>query len=157
MTTLRLLLFETKRTPWLEAASETYLEKIKPLAKFQLEYLRAPKGARDNADEKKQAEAEIFLKALDKGEPYFLFDEKGKTYDSIQFSKFISQQIESGVRRISLLIGGPYGFTDEIRKGARGSVSLSSLTFNHHVAQVVVLEQIYRALAIRQGLPYHNE
>jgi 23S rRNA (pseudouridine1915-N3)-methyltransferase len=157
MTRLRLLLFEPKRTPWLEAASDTYLEKISALAKFDLEFLKSPKGARDDADSKKRAEAEVFRKALEKGEPYFLFDEKGKAYDSMQFSKFISQQLESGVRRASFLIGGPYGFADEIKKNARGSVSLSEMTMNHHVAQVVVLEQIYRALAIRGRLPYHNE
>src|SRR5262245_6081489 len=107
MTRIRLLLFETKKTNWLESAAKTYLDKISALAKFELEYLRPPKAARDNADEKKRDEAEAFKKALEKGEVYFLFDEKGKAYDSIQFSKFFSQQLESGARRISFLIGGP--------------------------------------------------
>jgi 23S rRNA (pseudouridine1915-N3)-methyltransferase len=119
--------------------------------------LRPQNAPRENADEKKRQEAEIFFKALDKGEPFFIFDEKGKAFDSVQFSRFVSQQLESGVRRVTFLIGGPYGFADELKAKAKGSISLSTLTFNHHIAQIVVLEQIYRALAIRQKLPYHNE
>lgn len=157
MTSLGLLIFQNKTEKWAEDAADVYLKKIAPLNPIERKILKSPTMSRDEKEKKLKLESELLLKQVKKGEALYLFDEKAKEYSSIEFSKLLSQQLESGLSRVNFAIGGPYGFSDDVKKAARGRISLSKLTFNHHLAQVVALEQIYRALMIRKGLPYHNE
>src|SRR5690606_17078793 len=113
---------------------------------------------RENSEDKKQAESEAILAKLQSGDTLILFDESGKNFKSSrEFSENLVRVLESKSGRIVFLIGGPYGFTEALRKKAFARWSLSGLTMNHHIAQVAGLEQIYRALTIWKGLPYHND
>jgi 23S rRNA (pseudouridine1915-N3)-methyltransferase len=84
-------------------------------------------------------------------------DERGDLIDSKKFSQKLVKLFERGRPRVVILIGGAFGFGNEIRSRADWTWSLSPLVFNHHIAQAVVLEQTYRAFAIWKNLPYHNE
>ena len=157
MKKVSLLVFQNKTEKWAEDAAEGYVKKIKPFIDFSRVPLKSPQFERSEKDKKLLKESEILLKALNKGDTLILLDEKSKKLNSIGFSKLLEKELEMASSRICFVIGGPYGFSDTIKQKAKLSVSLSDLTFNHHLAQVVALEQIYRAFTIMKGLPYHNE
>lgn len=157
MAKLKLLAFQTKKNEWLALAAAEFQKKVSGFIAFEIQTLKPLKLPRADAHEKKLRESQVIAHALRADERFYLFDERGKQYNSIGFSQFLSREIESGAKSTTFVLGGPYGFSDELKSQANGLISLSQLTFSHHVAQIVVLEQIYRALTIRQGVPYHNE
>lgn len=141
---------------WLKEIQAVYAKKIKPFGAFEVKELKPKKYGRDQADFKKSAESQMLIEQIKDQDFVVLLDEKGKDFDSIEFSKKLGRWQGSGKKRIVFVIGGAYGVSDEIKKRAQESVRLSSLTMNHWMAQAVLLEQIYRAFAIQKGLPYHN-
>lgn len=88
--------------------------------------------------------------------PYICLDPKGKTFTSLTFSKFLYNEWEGCGSRLTFVIGGPEGLSQEILSGAHHTLSLSSLTFTHQVARLLLLEQIYRATQIEKNTPYHK-
>lgn len=141
---------------WLKQAASDYLQKINPLIAFSIHELKAAGRSRDDKLAKVKAETEEILDWLTPEDFVVLFDEKGKVLDSNQFSKQLNQALISGKKRTVFIVGGAFGVDESIRKRANQVLSLSGFVLNHHVAQVVVLEQIYRGLAILKNLPYHN-
>ena len=139
---------------FVEAGVKHYLENIRHMAEAELVELR------DHGSEKEK-EAEAFLEALSKRKlldgkcRVFLLDERGKTYSSEEFAAQLEALQDQGVQRFAFVIGGAYGFTDEMR--ARFSLlSLSKMTFPHDVVRVILTEQVYRALHILKGGKYHH-
>lgn len=157
MKKLALLVFQNKTEAWAESAAEIYIKKLKPFADFTRILLKSPQYDREDRHKKLTKETEVLLKALSPNDTLILFDERGKSFTSVEFSNWMQKEIELTGGRLCFVIGGPYGFSDEVRKKAKACLSLSTLTFNHHLAQVVALEQIYRAFTIQKGLPYHND
>lgn len=100
---------------------------------------------------------ERLARALDRYDRVFLLDERGKELRSVDFADFIDKQMGSGVRSVAFAIGGPFGFSEEVRALADGSLSLSKMTFPHDLARVVFLEQLYRAFTILRNEKYHHE
>lgn len=88
--------------------------------------------------------------------PYICLDPKGKTFTSLAFSTFFYAEWEKCASRLTFVIGGPEGLSQEILSGARHTISLSPLTFTHQFARLILLEQIYRAIQIEKGSPYHK-
>jgi 23S rRNA (pseudouridine1915-N3)-methyltransferase len=84
-------------------------------------------------------------------------DENGKDYHSLGFSDFIQQQMNSGIKNLVFVVGGPYGFSDEIYKRANGKVSLSKMTFSHQMVRLFFAEQLYRVMTILRNEPYHHQ
>ncbi len=151
-----LLDFKSANEPWFEHAEAIYLKKINYFIKFDVIHLKTNKADRDQADIKiKFEEARLFEK-LTTDDYIIIFDEKGKKHDSLSFSKLIDKAAESGKKRGVLILGGAYGLSDAIKNKATVTVSLSELTMNHLVAELVVLEQLYRAQTILNRIPYHN-
>jgi 23S rRNA (pseudouridine1915-N3)-methyltransferase len=85
-----------------------------------------------------------------------LLDENGKSYNSVGFSKFIEKKMNASVKRMIFVVGGPFGFSQEIYKRANGMVSLSPMTFSHQVIRLIFAEQLYRAFTIIKGEKYHH-
>lgn len=108
-------------------------------------------------DELKRIEGETILKHVAPGDALVLFDEKGKEFTSKQFSEFFRKKMNSGLRTLVFVIGGAYGFSDEVYAKAESKIALSKLTFPHQLIRVFVLEQIYRSYTILKGEPYHHE
>lgn len=104
-----------------------------------------------------EASDEKLAKALEKFDRVFLLDEKGKEYTSVEFSGFIEKQLNAGVKNIAFVIGGPFGFSEEVRALADSSLALSKMTFPHDLVRVVFLEQLYRAFTILRNEKYHHE
>jgi 23S rRNA (pseudouridine1915-N3)-methyltransferase len=86
-----------------------------------------------------------------------LLDEKGKQLSSTDFSKYLTQHMNSGTRRMVFVSGGPYGFSEEVYAKANYKVSLSLMTFSHQMVRLFFIEQLYRAMTIYKGEPYHHE
>ncbi|AGH96745.1 23S rRNA (pseudouridine(1915)-N(3))-methyltransferase RlmH [Pseudobdellovibrio exovorus] len=148
--------FKTAKEPWFDEAEQVYLKKIKPFATFDVQHLKTLKTDRDEATLKKNYEAKVLLEKLSSDDFVILLDEKGKKLDSIEFSKLVNAARESGKKRGVFIIGGAFGVSEEIKKRAERSVCLSDMVMNHLVAEVVLLEQFYRAQTILNRIPYHN-
>ena len=108
------------------------------------------------AQQKKQ-EAALILAKLKVGDKLVLLDEKGKEYCSMAFSKHLQQQMNSGLKRLVFVIGGPYGFDTSVYNKSQGKISLSKMTFSHQMIRLFMMEQVYRAMTILKNEPYHHE
>jgi 23S rRNA (pseudouridine1915-N3)-methyltransferase len=148
--------FKTAKEPWYDEAEELYLKKIKPFTAFEVIHLKTLKSDRNESELKRKFEEKALLEKLTKDDFVILLDEKGKKMNSIEFSGLVRQASESGKKRGVFLIGGAFGVTDEIKKMAARQISMSDMTMNHLVAEVVLMEQFYRAQTILKGIPYHN-
>jgi 23S rRNA (pseudouridine1915-N3)-methyltransferase len=151
------LTVETKSPAWLNQAKSEYQKKIAPFYGFEEIEIKSPQISRDDQNLKIKKEEEKILSRLLPNDLVVVFDEKGKSYRSIEFSKELVKRIETSPSRMVFIIGGAFGLSEEVKSRANWKIALSEMTMNHWVAQVMALEQIYRALAISRNLPYHNE
>ena len=99
---------------------------------------------------------EKLAKALDRFDRVFLLDEHGREYSSVDFSGFIQKQLNAGVGSIAFVIGGPFGFSPDVRALADAEIALSQMTFPHDLVRVIFLEQLYRAFTILKNEKYHH-
>jgi 23S rRNA (pseudouridine1915-N3)-methyltransferase len=107
-------------------------------------------------EEQKTKEGEQMMKYFEPSDEIMLLDENGKSYNSVGFSKFIEKKMNASVKRMIFVVGGPFGFSQEIYKRANGMVSLSPMTFSHQVIRLIFAEQLYRAFTIIKGEKYHH-
>ena len=104
----------------------------------------------------KTEEGRDILKTVDKDDYVVLLDDKGKVFSSLEFASWLEKrQIHS--RSIVFVVGGAYGFSQEMYERADFKLSLSAMTFSHQIIRAIVAEQLYRAFSIIKGLPYHHE
>ena len=108
-------------------------------------------------EQQKKAESYLLLSQLQTGDRIVLLDEHGKQYNSVEFSETVEKMMASGAKRLVFLIGGPYGFSEEVHAKANAEWSLSSMTFSHQMVRLIFLEQLYRAFTILKGEPYHHQ
>lgn len=144
------------REKWADQATELYFSKISHYSKIEMVELKPSKTARALSSQKVLDESEKILQFISPDDFVILFDEKGESLDSLQFSKKIENIQNSGKKRAIFLIGGAFGVGEVVKARANLKVSFSKMVFNHLVAQVVALEQIYRAFTILKNVPYHN-
>ncbi len=105
--------------------------------------------------EVQEKEGRLILKRLNPGSYMILLDERGQEFHSIAFAEYLNS-LEGRVNQLLFVIGGPYGFSQEVYEKADGLVSLSKLTFSHQLVRVIFMEQLYRAYTILKGEPYHH-
>lgn len=116
------------------------------------------KNARNlSVDLLKKEEAKLFLNQIENSDLVILLDEKGKEFTSREFAQKLNNYQNNSIKRVCFLIGGAYGFSDEIYSRANEKLSLSKMTFTHQMIRLFFVEQIYRADQILQGKPYHND
>ena len=104
----------------------------------------------------KEQEGAAILSAVQPSDRVILLDERGKEYTSEEFASFMEKHMASGVKRLVFVVGGPYGFSQEVYNRADGKLSLSRMTFNHEMVRMFFVEQLYRAQTILRGEPYHH-
>jgi len=137
---------------------ETYQNRLKHYIKFELEIIPDIKNVKNLSEsQQKDKEGELILKKLAQTDTLILLDEKGTSYSSVDFSKYLQKKMNSGIKQLVFVIGGPYGFSNAIYKKATGKVSVSKMTFSHQMIRLFVVEQIYRAFTILKNEPYHHE
>ena len=110
-----------------------------------------------SADQQKQQEGELILKQMQAGDHVVLLDEHGKEFRSVEFSSYMEQKMQMVNKRLVFVIGGPYGFSPDVYGKANEKISLSKMTFSHQMVRLIFVEQLYRAMTIIRGEPYHHE
>lgn len=136
---------------------QEYAERIGKYAPFSISVIEGLKKSQSlSIEQVKQREGELILRALKSADTLILLDEKGKRFTSTEFSKQVAGWMQNG-KDVVLVIGGAYGFSDEVYQRASQKISLSDMTFSHQIIRVIFLEQLYRAFTILRGEPYHHE
>jgi 23S rRNA (pseudouridine1915-N3)-methyltransferase len=142
---------------FLEEGEREYLKRLAHYVSVELCLLPDIKNAKNLSEEQiKVKEGQQFLDKIQVQDTVFLLDERGKQYDSVAFSGFIQEQFNRGGKHLYFLVGGPYGFSDAIYERANGKISLSKMTFSHQMIRLFFIEQLYRAMTILKGEPYHH-
>ncbi len=135
-----------------------YQKRLKHYVNFELQLIPDIKNLKKlSIQQQKIKEGELILKKILPLDFLLLLDEKGKEYNSVNFSKFLQKKMNSGIKQLTLIIGGPYGFSDDVYKRANDKLSLSKMTFSHQMIRLFAAEQIYRAFTILKNEPYHHE
>ena len=104
----------------------------------------------------KEKEGELILAKTQNSDVLILLDENGKQMDSVAFSNYLQKHMNSGIKTLIFVIGGPYGFSEEIYKRANGKLGLSKMTFSHQMVRLFFIEQLYRGFTILKNEPYHH-
>ena len=148
---------KTDSTHLQELISE-YEQRLKHYIKFELEIIPDIKNVKNLSEvQQKEKEGEAILKRLQPTDVLVLLDEHGKQHTSIEFSNYLQKKMNAGIKRMVIVIGGPYGFSEEIYQKAQGELSLSKMTFSHQMVRLFIVEQIYRAFTILKNEPYHHQ
>lgn len=135
-----------------------YMRRINHYVKFTMTALPDIKNAKNISHEsQKRQEGEILLKNISDGDYVVLLDEKGAQYRSVEFADWLQKRLNSSLKKLIFIIGGPYGFSDAVYKRADASLSLSKMTFSHQLVRTIFCEQLYRGFAILRNEPYHHE
>lgn len=155
---IRLLYIGKEDADLLDAAINAYIKKINFYNVFEVQaipYLKNNKSL--SFDDQKKREGELILKKIEPKEFVVLLDERGKELDSVQFSQFLQQQLNSGVKNLVFIIGGAYGFSQEVYDRGNYKLSLSKMTFPHIMTRLIFMEQLYRGFSILKNEPYHHK
>lgn len=137
---------------------EEYQNRLKHYIKFELEVIPDIKNVKKLSEvQQKEKEGALILSKLQNTDDLVLLDDKGKHFTSIEFSQYLQKKMNSGIKQLVLVIGGPYGFSDTVYKKAIAKISLSKMTFSHQMIRLFTVEQIYRAFTILKNEPYHHE
>lgn len=140
---------------WQEAA-EHYRRRLVPHVQLEEREIKDGPGKLP-AVERSKAEGERILAAFKPGDVGILLDERGRELDSRGLAGFLGPFLEDGNRTPCLVVGGPFGVSEAVRRACVHTLCLGRLTLPHDLARVLLLEQIYRAVSIRKNLPYHHE
>lgn len=143
--------------PFVDNANEIYVNRLKHYIQTDLAMIPEHKSWKKmKAPERVKAEGQAILEKLKSTDAVYLLDEKGKQYSSEGFAELLQKKMNSGVNRVVFVVGGAYGFSDELYKRYPQKISLSKMTFSHQMIRCFFLEQAYRAMTILKGEPYHN-
>ena len=141
-----------------EAITNENVERIRHYVPFAIEVIPDLKNTKGlSQSEQKQREGELILRSLQAGDYVVLLDEHGTEHTSTGFAQYLQKQMNAGIRSLTFVIGGAFGFAPSVYAAASDKVSLSKMTFNHQMVRLFFAEQLYRAFTILNHEPYHNE
>lgn len=136
---------------------DEYCRRLTHYVSFSLSVIPELKNAKNlSFEQQKTAEGELILKQVTSSTELILLDEHGRDYRSIEFADYLQRKMSAG-RDVTFVVGGPYGFSPAVYDRADGKISLSRMTFSHQMIRLLFVEQIYRAMTILKGEPYHHE
>lgn len=143
---------------YVQSGIDDFTKRLKRYTPYKIEYLPDIKGAKSlSSDMQKEKEGEMILGYVSESDYCILLDEHGVEYTSMQFSRYIQKVMVSGRKRVVFIVGGPYGFSKNVFSRADAKLSLSKMTFTHEMIRLFFTEQVYRAMTILRGEPYHHE
>ncbi|MGM0932906.1 MAG: 23S rRNA (pseudouridine(1915)-N(3))-methyltransferase RlmH [Bacteroidota bacterium] len=156
--TIKLVCIGKTDSTELKQLIEMYKKRLQFYIKFEIEVIPDLKKAK-NLDENQQKikEGELILSKVQASDFVVLLDEKGKEFTSVGFSEYIQKRLNSGMKQLIFVIGGPYGFSEDLYKRADSKLALSKLTFSHQMVRLFFTEQLYRAFTILKNEPYHHQ
>ena len=142
----------------LQSLIDDYTKRLSFYIKFDLEIIPDIKNVKNLSEsQQKEKEGELILAKLTSTDQLILLDEKGTTFSSVGFSDYLQKKMNSGAKTLVFVIGGPYGFSDEVYQKAQGKISLSLMTFSHQMVRLFFIEQLYRGFTILKNEPYHHQ
>ena len=145
-------------TQYIAEAVADFLKRVNRYVPMELVVIPDLKSAKTmSVEAQKQAEGQQILGALQGGDHVCLLDERGKELTSREFSAEIGRRMVQGLKRLVFVIGGPYGFSADVYARADSKLSLSRMTFTHEMVRLFFVEQVYRAMTIMRGEPYHHD
>lgn len=145
-------------TKYIQEGIELYKKRLTHYIPFELKLLPDVKATKAlTMERQKELEEEIFMSSINSGDYVVLLDERGKEMTSRDFSVYINKKMSVVPKNLIFVIGGPYGFSQGMYDRAQEKLSLSKMTFSHEMIRLFFVEQIYRAMTILRGEPYHHD
>ena len=143
---------------YLQNGIEIFLKRIPHYISFEMKVLPDLKNSKNlSEDQQKEKEGELIIQQLAPADEIILLDENGIETSSVEFARFLEKKMISGIKRLVFVIGGPYGFSATLYSRANAKLSLSKMTFSHQMVRLIFAEQLYRAMTILKGEPYHHQ
>ncbi len=144
--------------PALQQLISTYEKRLSYYINFELQLLPDIKNSKSvSENQQKIKEGELILSNVEPSHHLILLDERGKEYTSIDFADELQKKMNAGIKQLTFVIGGPYGFSQAVYQRANSKLSLSKLTFSHQMIRLFFVEQLYRAFTILRNEPYHHQ
>lgn len=141
----------------IELLIQEYQKRLAHYIPFNIQVIPELKNTKAlTPEQQKQTEGELILRTINSSTDLVLLDEHGKEFRSIEYADYLQKKMSSG-RDVVFVVGGPYGFSQAVYERANGKISLSKMTFSHQMVRLFFVEQIYRAMTILRGEPYHHE
>ena len=141
----------------LQSLMDDYTKRLGFYIKFSIDIITDIKNVKNlSEDQQKQKEGELIINKLTPTDILILLDENGKQQDSVAFSEYLQKYMNSGIKQLVFVIGGPYGFSQDVYNKANGKISLSKMTFSHQMIRLFFIEQLYRGFTILKNEPYHH-
>lgn len=135
-----------------------YAARLQHYVSFDLIVIPELKHTRNlSPQQQRQQEGEAILRQMQAGDYVVLLDERGKEMRSMEFARYMDHKMQTIAKRLVFVVGGPYGFSEDVYERADGKISLSQMTFSHQMVRLIFVEQLYRAMTILRGEPYHHE
>lgn len=135
-----------------------YMKRLSFYVNFDLEIIADIKNVKNLSEaQQKQKEGELILGKIAPTDFLILLDEKGKEFTSMGFADELQKRMNAGIKTLVFVIGGPYGFSEDVYKNAKGKISLSKMTFSHQMIRLFMIEQLYRGFTILRNEPYHHQ
>ena len=154
---ITLLLVGKTDAGWLQSGVEVYRQRLGHYVRFDKIEVTLPKNTKQLSPKQlKEAEGKLILKYVEVADQLILLDEHGKSYTSEGFSGWLQKMMNGGTRHLMFVVGGAFGFSDEVYAAANGKLALSEMTFSHQMVRLFFIEQLYRAFTILRNEPYHN-
>ena len=154
---ITLLTVGKTKTGYVAEGIGEYLKRLKRYVPYEIVELPDVKNAgRISKEEQKEAEGKAILSLLTPADHLTLLDERGRQYTSTELAERLQGLMASGKKRLVMVVGGPYGFSKAVYDRANDMLSLSKMTFNHEMVRLFITEQVYRAMTILRGEPYHH-
>lgn len=143
---------------WVKQGLDIYVSRLRHYVPFTMTEIPELKNVSSLSKEQiKSKEGELILKNIRPTDEVILLDEHGREFSSVEFAKQLQDRISYSVKDIVFVIGGAYGFSEEVYRRANSKISLSRMTFSHQMVRAIFAEQLYRAFTIIKGEPYHHE
>lgn len=156
--TIKLLAIGKTDSTELQHLINMYEKRLGYYVKFVLAVIPDLKKTKNlSENQQKEKEGELILKQLTPADILVLLDENGKQFSSIEFSSYLQKKMNSSIKQLVFVIGGPYGFSASVYEKASGKISLSKMTFSHQMVRLFTVEQVYRAFTILKNEPYHHQ
>jgi 23S rRNA (pseudouridine1915-N3)-methyltransferase len=141
----------------LDQLIKSYQNRLMHYVRFSFEIIPDLKNSKNLSEKlQKEEEGKIILSKISNSDRLILLDENGQEMNSVGFSDFLQKQMNSGLKRLVLVIGGPYGFSEDVYKKASSKLALSKMTFSHQMVRLFIIEQLYRSFTILKNEPYHH-
>lgn len=154
---IKLIVVGKTNKKYLIEGENEYQKRLKYYIKFEEDIIPELKKVKNLSEsEIKEKEGKLILSKITNADYLVLLDENGKEFDSVGFSQFLQKQLNSGVRKVVFVIGGAYGFSNEVYSRANTKIALSQMTFSHQMVRLFFKEQLYRGFTILKNEPYHH-